>query len=219
VFVKGKAASRLQYPEDEKKQPWLRLLLDAYAVIDEGVTSGIKEEEKKRGIRLACAKGCGNCCTTHRDIPVYPLELVGIYWFVIEKLPHQVKGIIKRQLLDHQKGDACPFLVETACSIHAMRPAACRQFNVFNKRCETGEDPYYTRRSDVLTPRSDYIDKAFSIMLPFYGVTDKRQIERASKTRLINSLARPLQLCQWHELPVRMDEFEIVNRQSDNKEK
>jgi len=211
--VKGKATRHLQYPEDEKRQPWLRLLLDAYAVIDEGVAAGISADEKKRGIRLACSAGCGNCCATHRDIPVYPLELVGIYWFVIEKLAGPLRGVVKKQLLDHRKGDACPFLVQASCSIHSMRPAACRQFNVFNKRCETGEDPYYTRRSDVLTPRSEYIDKAFSIMLPFYGVTDKKAIERASRTRLINSLARPLQLCQWHELPVRMDEFDVSNRQ------
>jgi uncharacterized protein len=210
VSVKAKVQYRLHYPEDEKRQPWLRLLLDAYAVIDEGVAAGISEEEKKRSIRLACAKGCGKCCTTHRDIPVYPLELVGIYWFAIEKLTQPLRGIVKKQLVNHRKGDACPFLVEASCSIHAMRPAACRQFNVFNKRCETGEDPYYTRRADVLTPRSGYIDNAFSIMLPFYGITNKREIETASRTRIINSLARPLQLCQWHELPVRMNELDVT---------
>lgn len=210
--MKGKSPRRLHYPEDEKRQPWLRLLLEAYAVIDEGVEAGISAEEKKRGISLACAKGCGNCCSTHRDIPVYPLELVGIYWFVIEKLSPPSRGVVKKQLLEHRKGDACPFLIEDSCSIHAMRPAACRQFNVFNKQCEPGEDPYYTRRPDVLTPRSEYIEKAFSIMLPFYGVTDKKEIERASRNRVINSLARPLQLCKWHELPVRMDEFDVGNR-------
>lgn len=214
--MKSKATRRIHFPEDETRHPWLRLLLDAYAVIDEGVAIGIIDEEKGRNIKLACSKGCGNCCTTHRDIPVYPLELVGIYWFVIEKLAGQLRGIVKAQLLDHRRGDACPFLVKASCSIHAMRPAACRQFNVFNEPCGKGEDPYYTRRSDVLTPLSRYIDKAFSIMLPFYGLTDKREIAVASGTRLMHSMARPLQLCQWQELPVRMDEFDVSTRQSDN---
>ncbi|HMK57085.1 MAG TPA: YkgJ family cysteine cluster protein [Dissulfurispiraceae bacterium] len=210
--MSGKPARGFSCADDEKVQPWLRLLLDAYAVIDEGVASGIAEEVKKRGFRLACSKGCGNCCATHRDIPVYPLELIGIYWFVIEKIGRPLRSIVKKQLLEHRRGGICPFLVDAACSIHQMRPAACRQFNVFNKPCESGEDPFYTRRADVLTPISRYIDKAFSIMLPFYGITDKREIKRASATRLINSLARPLQLCPWHELPARMDEFDISKK-------
>jgi len=213
VRVSSKSARCTSYSNDEKTQPWLKLLLDAYAVIDEGVAHGVAEEEKKRGIRLACTKGCGNCCVTHRDIPVYPLELVGIYWFVIEKMSQPLRSIVKKQLLEHRKGGSCPFLVDAACSIHQMRPAACRQFNVFNKPCETGEDPFYTRRADVLKPGAKHIDKAFSIMLPFYGISDKREIKQASAMRLINSLVRPLQLCPWHELPVRMDEFDISKKQ------
>jgi Fe-S-cluster containining protein len=209
LSVKDRATHRIRYHDDEKRQPWLPLLLDAYAVIDEGISSAVSDEIKKRGVTLACAKGCGNCCATHRDIPVYPLELVGIYWYVIEKMAEPLRSTVKKRLLDHKKGDACPFLVEASCSIHPMRPAACRQFNVFNRPCEPGEDPYYTRRIDVLTPRKEYVDKAFSIMLPFYGVTGKKEIERASRSRLINSLARPLQLCPWNELPVRMDEFSV----------
>jgi uncharacterized protein len=204
-----KTPFRLHFPEDEKRLPWLPRLLDAYAVIDNGVSAAINEEEKKRGVRLACGKGCGNCCTTHRDIPVYPLELVGIYWFVIEKLPHPLRGILKKRLLDHRKGGPCPFLIDGTCSIHSMRPIACRQFNVFSKVCEAGEDPYYTRRSDVLSPRRDCTNSAFSIMLPFYGVTGKREIERAVRTRVIDSLARALQLYNWQELSIRMDEFDF----------
>jgi Fe-S-cluster containining protein len=205
---------RLHFPEDEKKLPWLPLLLDAYAVIDSGVSAAISEEEKKRAVRLACRKGCGNCCVTHHDIPVYPLELVGIYWFVIEQLSRPLRGVLKKQLLDHRKGGPCPFLIDSACAIHSIRPAACRQFNVFNKRCEVGEDPYYTRRADVLTPRRDCTEKAFSIMLPFYGITGKRDIERALRTRVIDNLARALQLCNWQELSVRMDEYDFSKEQA-----
>jgi uncharacterized protein len=204
---------RLHFPEDEKRLPWLPLLLDAYAVIDNGVSAAISEEEKKRGVKIACGKGCGNCCITHRDIPVYPFELVGIYWFIIEKLSQPLRAVLKKKLLNHRKGGSCPFLIDSVCTIHSVRPAACRQFNVFGTPCEAGEDPYYTRRSDVLTPRRDCTDKAFSIMLPFYGVTGKREIERAVRTRVIDNLARALQLCSWQELPVRMDEFDFSREQ------
>ena len=206
---------RLRFPDDEKSLPWLALLLDAYAVFDEGINAAIAEEEKRRGVRLACAKGCCNCCSTHRDIPVYPLELVGIYWFVIEKHSQPLRGLLKRKLLDHHRGDACPFLIEGACSIHAMRPAACRQFNVFSRPCGEGEDPYYTRRSDVLTPRRGCTDRAFAIMLPFYGIIGRKEIERALKTGVINNLVKVLQLCSWQELPVRMDEFDLSRKPAD----
>ncbi len=201
--------SRLSFQQDEKRQSWLPLILDAYAVIDEGVSRAIADEEKKRGIRLACARGCGNCCTTHRDIPVYPLELVGIYWYVIEKIPQPQRGILKKNLNVYHKGGPCPFLIEGVCSIHPMRPIACRQFNVFNKPCDEGEDPYYTRRADVLSPYTEFRDKAFSIMLPFYGITGKQEIERAVQSRMVDNLVRVLQRCNWYELAVRMDEFDF----------
>ena len=51
------------------------MLLDAYAIIDKGIAVAIKEYEEKSTARLACKKGCAHCCSTHKDIPVYPLEL------------------------------------------------------------------------------------------------------------------------------------------------
>ncbi len=49
---------RLRFPEDEEKRAWLAPLLEAYAVIDEGVSLAVRED----GRGLACRKGCGNCC-------------------------------------------------------------------------------------------------------------------------------------------------------------
>lgn len=76
---------RLTFTDDEKRFKWLTTLLDAYSIIDEGVSAAISREHK-RGRELACAKGCSSCCTTHQDIPVYPLELMGMSWYIIEKL-------------------------------------------------------------------------------------------------------------------------------------
>jgi Fe-S-cluster containining protein len=211
---KEKTFMRLHFPEDEARLPWLPMLLHAYAVIDNGVAATIKGEKKKRKVRLACAKGCSACCRTHKDIPVYPLELVGLYWFVVEKFLQPARATLKRQLLDYEKGLPCPFLISGICSVHLLRPIACRQFNVFSKPCSEGEDPFYTRRSDVLIPVENYTNQAFSIMLPFYGITDEIAKARAIKNRLIHTQARILQECSWKELARRMDDFDFAHSQN-----
>ena len=82
----GSLSRRVHFPEDEARLPWLPMLLDAYAVADTGVAIAIRDEEKKRKKKLACGKGCGNCCAHQKDLPLYPHELVGIYWYVSEKM-------------------------------------------------------------------------------------------------------------------------------------
>lgn len=206
-----KTPQRSHFPTDEATFSWLSPLLDAYAVIDEGIAAAVKAAEKQRGAKLACAKGCTNCCCNLKDIPVYPLELVGIYWFSVEKISQPVRGALKKRLLNHARWAPCPFLIDDSCSIYPLRPAACRQFNVFTTPSTEGEDPYYTRRDDVLTPIPEYVDRAFSIMLPFYGVTDKAAQERVIKGKLLHTQARVLQACSWNELAGRMDDFDLRN--------
>lgn len=209
---KNEKPARLRFPDDEPRLPWLPMLLDVHAIIDKGISTAVREHEKKHKVKIACTKGCGNCCHTHKDIPVYPLELVGIYWFVVEKIVAPVRGVLKRQLLDHGTGAACPFLIGGDCSIHPLRPMACRQFNVFGTPCAQGEDPFYTRRNDVLTPIQSCTDKAFSIMLPFHGVTGEAAKARAIKGKLINTQVRVLQACSWKELARRMDDYDFSGR-------
>jgi Fe-S-cluster containining protein len=204
-----KPSPRLSFPEDEKKRPWLPLILEAFAIIDRGISGAIQEHEKKFKTRPACSKGCGPCCRTHKDIPLYPLEMVAIYWHAIEKLEQPLRGMVKKQLLEHKKGEACPFLLEGACSIHPFRPIACRQFNVFGAPCAEGEDPYYTRRKDVLTPLEKYTHQAIMVMLPFYGITDEAAKTRAVKNGFIHTQVRVLQSCDWTELARRMDDFDF----------
>ncbi|KAF0184147.1 MAG: hypothetical protein FD164_473 [Nitrospirae bacterium] len=204
---------RIAFPDDEQKQPWLSLLFTAYAVIDEGVRIAIDREEKKRGARLACRQGCGGCCRTHRDIPVYPIELVGIYWFVIEKIGQPLRRTIRQQLLQHRKGGACPFLVDDSCAVHVVRPIACRQFNVFDTACADHEDPFYTRRQDVLTPIAEYANAALGVTLPFYGITGEAARKRAIDSRLINAQIKILQECSWSDLAPRMDDFDFSRQE------
>lgn len=201
------APARLEFPEDEARFDWLPMLLDACATVDAGVAEGIRREQTQ-GKTLACAKGCAACCRAHRDIPVYPLELVGMSWYVTEKLQGPVRHRLKQQLRAHTRGEPCPFLVDDACSVHALRPMACRQFNVFGKVCAEGEDAFHTRREDVMTPIKKFGDDAFFAMLPFYGVTKSAERRRIIKEGAQHGLARVLQEFDWASLADKMDAWE-----------
>ncbi len=194
---------RVHFPADEQKLPWLPMLLDAYAVADTGVAIAVREQEKKRMKKLACGKGCGNCCAHQKDLPLYPHELVGIYWYVSEKIVSPGRDILKDQLASHTAASACPFLVDHSCSIHPVRPLGCRQFNVFSAPCAPGEDPYYTRRDDVLMPVAEYTNRAFAAVLPFYGL--KREGALAEPIKLVRSQIMNLRSFDWSKLVAIMD--------------
>lgn len=202
---------RLAFPEDEARQSWLPLLLSAYALVDAGVEEAIAREQAQ-GRRLACHKGCAACCRSHTTIPVYPLELIGITWYAVEKLTGPVRERLKRQLRDHKAGaqqdGPCPLLVDDACSVHPLRPMACRQFNVFDRVCAEGEDAYYTRRTDVLTPIRGYVDAALDAMLLFHGVTQEEQRRGLVDTGQVHRLVKLLQQYDWPKLAERMQAFD-----------
>jgi Fe-S-cluster containining protein len=200
------AERRLSFPDAELRQTWLPTLLDAYAVIDAGVAEGVRREQAG-GRSLACGKGCSSCCRAHTTIPVYPLELVGISWYATEVLQEPLRERLRGQLRRFDELEGCPFLVAGICSIHPMRPIACRQFNVFGAVCGEGEDAYYTRREDVMTPIRRFGDEAFSIMLPFYGVVKKAARREAIKTGALHRLARVMRECDWKSLADRMGAF------------
>jgi Fe-S-cluster containining protein len=194
---------RISFPGDEQRIPWLSMLLDAYAIVDTGVAVAVRNEEKRRKSRLACGKGCGNCCVQQRDIPLYPHELVGIYWYVSEKLGPPLRDALKDRLAAHAIDSPCPFLVDGSCSIHPLRPIGCRQFNVFTTPCAPGEDPYYTRRDDVLVPRPDYTNRAFTAVLAFYKMEKEQDVAKAVK--LIRSQIMNLQEYDWKKLVAVME--------------
>jgi Fe-S-cluster containining protein len=199
--------ARLSFPQDEARQPWLPLLLKAYAIIDTGVQEAVAAEELK-GSRLACGKGCAACCRSHATIPVYPLELVGITWYAVEKIEGELREKLAARLANHRYGESCPMLVDEACAIHPLRPMACRQFNVFGRVCEEGEDAYYTRRAEVLTPIKAYADAAFETMLPFHGVQDAAKRRELVARGAVHGLVQVLQEYDWNKLAARMRAFD-----------
>lgn len=204
-------ASRLSFPDDEKKFPWLSMLLGIYHVVDEGVAVRIQEEIKK-GRRVACAKGCSVCCRYQKTIPVFPLELVGITWFVTEKVTGPEREVLKSQLAAHTEGmEQCPFLIEGACSIHPVRPMGCRLLITLDTSCKEGEDPFHTRKEDVVMPDQDSLDHAYFRMLPFHGIEDEEERMEIVESGAVKKLVSVLQRSNWKSLAERMEVFDTDN--------
>ncbi len=201
----GGLSARVRFPEDEQKLPWLPMLLDAYAIVDTGVAIAVREHEKKLKVKLACARECDVCCR-QKDIPLYPHELVGLYWFASEKMAAPVRDVLKYQLADHGAGSPCPFLIEQVCSVHLVRPASCRWFNVFITPCAPDEDPYYSRRGDVLEPIQDYTDRAFAAVLSFYNMKKEGGTDNAVRT--VRSQIMNLQTYDWKKMVAIMEKID-----------
>lgn len=193
-------AGRLAFAADEKRLPWLGLLLQVQHLTDQGVAAALRADGRK----LACARGCAHCCRSHVDIPVYPLELMGIAWYVLEKLEPATRTRLAAQLAHHRAIDACPFLLDEACAIHPLRPMACRHFNVFNHACAPGEDAFHSRPGDVLRPDRKLKHEALREMLRHHGVHDGRERRRQVETGEVHRLVQSLREVRWENLAARL---------------
>jgi Fe-S-cluster containining protein len=195
---------RLSYPEAESEIAWISMILDAYYTADLGVYQAIDKELSSGKRVLACSKGCSSCCRTHVTIPVYPLELLGLYWYMLDVVEENTRETLIRQLYEFAPGKGCPFLIEGACGVHPLRPLACRFFNVFTKPCEEGEDPYYTRRHDVLTPDDKVKDKALSFMLPYHGIIQRSERREAMRNGYMHQFIKNLQEINWPKVALQL---------------
>jgi uncharacterized protein len=193
--------TRQRYSEDEKRLPWLPLLLEIQHLTNLGVATAIKAD----GRRLACARGCASCCRSHVDIPVYPLELMGIAWYVVEKLADPARSRLRERLARHRELDGCPFLLDEACAIHPLRPMACRLFNVFTRVCAPGEDAFHSRPEDVLRPDLKRKHEALREMLRHHGIADGRERRRQVESGEVHRLAQSLRAIRWENLAARLD--------------
>lgn len=177
-------------------------------IIDRGIAIATSREKRKRKKRPVCSEKCDICCRANTDIPVYPLELSGIVWFTTEKVEQPHRDILKKQLLSHNAHPPCPFLIDSVCSVYPVRPIACRQYIVFGSACADNEDPYHTRREDLLTPIQDFMDEAVYTMLPFYGISGEPERRRAVKNRFIHAKVQNIFSCNWRSLKQQMDSYD-----------
>lgn len=205
--TRGGLSRRLHFPDDEERFSWLPGLLDSHAIADTGIAIAMRDAEKKEGKKPACAEGCDVCC--HQpDIPLYPHELPGIAWFMAGNLGPETRKSVLDRCLNHRKGSPCPFLVDHACAVHPVRPIACRQYNVFTSPCAPGEDPYYSRRQDVLVPLADYTDRAFAAVAAFYGWEREKDVVKV--VRMIKGKIMNLQEYDWKKLMREIERFTVT---------
>jgi len=199
--ARGASRFRQRY-EDESRQPWLVRLLDSLAVIDAGIEQTL-QRERAAGRRLACSMGCAHCCRNHL-IPVTPLEVEGICWFVLT----QLKGVRRSDVLHSleawqaaaQQQRVCAFNVRDVCTVYPLRPVACRQFHVFREACVAGEDVFAVRPEDVLRPPGAYRREADRLQLPHYGFATAEAVEQALEGKYLRSVSQSLLDCDWGRL-------------------
>lgn len=195
------AKAGLRFPADESRHPWLPVLLRMHALVDAGIETAVLAEERRRGARRACRRGCAVCCRTQSDIPVFQIELAGLSWYSAEKLAGAARATVQEQLGRHEPGTReCPFLVDAACAVHPVRPTACRLFTVFGRACAEGEDPFHERRAEMLTPPPGLLARVYRVMLPFHGVTEPADQETWLERGLVKTLAVNLPACDWKSL-------------------
>lgn len=164
------AKYRLSWPRHERHHPWLSMLFNALAHIDLNVDETIKSA----GRPSACKTGCFHCCL--QPIPLTPLEVLGIRFFIKEKLTaeRRTKLLLHAQSISQLSGQAsyngseCPMLLDKRCAIYSVRPIACRRYNVLGDSCTPGEDCTVTRPHDVIRPSAAVLRGALMHTQPFY---------------------------------------------------
>lgn len=159
-------------PDSSLTHLWLPSLIKAQAIMDVGVRLAIRHESAVRGEAPACREKCAGCCSS-RHMAATSMEIAGAAWHLKREASPRSLAALDR-LWGNGPGEVdeegCPLLVDGVCAAYSMRFLSCRQLVVFGRSCSTGEDPFRTRRSDVLTPLRTYAFKAYSLLLPHLGV-------------------------------------------------
>ena len=153
------------------------MLLDAYHILSTGTELLLTDEEARRSQKLGCGPGCAGCCL-RPEVPLTQLELLGMWWYFIEKLDPQVREKLRERLLHHRQSIECPFLMEGCCAVYPLRPLACRFLHVFGSPCKHEEIPVQDRPGDVWVPR-EAVPPAIMAMLPYFGFTTEESRRQA----------------------------------------
>ena len=189
--------SRLRFKEHERKYDWLTTLLNAYYQNDTGTYNEKIKFRKKKKTKIACYKGCYNCCL-NPVVPITEIELMGISWYVSEIIDDStVRDNLKAQMQNYKDNLSCPFLVNKECSIYPLRPIACREFHVIGKPCTPGEDPIKTRSEDIWSPSRKVARKTAMKLLPFFGFSTQKEMLDAYEDGYIHRNARDMHAIDW----------------------
>ncbi|OLN25148.1 protein of unknown function UPF0153 [Desulfovibrio sp. DV] len=178
------------------QMPWLGALLEAYAILDAGIARAVAADTRQP----ACRAGCHACCL--QPIPVSSLEVQGLRWFALTHLSARPARLVGAALLlpPAEPGLACPFLVDGACSVYALRPMACREYIVFGRPCQPGERPEESRPGDILALPEAAQRRAFATLLPHYGVAGPEATVAALRDLMVLKDTRILRGHDWSGL-------------------
>lgn len=157
-------------PDSSLTHLWLPSLIKAQAIMDVGVRLAIRHESAVRGEAPACRENCTGCCSS-RHMAATSLEIAGVAWHLKrEGSARSLAALDRLWGAGESDNEGCPLLMDGVCAAYSMRFLSCRQLVVFGRACSKGEDPFRTRRADVLTPLRTYAFKAYSLLLPHLGV-------------------------------------------------
>lgn len=102
------------------------------------------------GGTIACKAGCGWCC--HQHVAVLPAEAIAVAAAIADtplaaKFDLDAKAILGTENAARKKARIpCPFLIEGACAVYAVRPNRCRaihsrDLDFCRSRYEFGRSP------------------------------------------------------------------------------
>jgi Fe-S-cluster containining protein len=205
VIIHPAVLARERYAQEER-YAWLTILLDSYAINDFELLKDIRREEKSRGEKIACHKGCFYCCLKP-DVPITRPELSGISWFITEIMNEDMRDKLRLRLRLHRKSLECPLLLDEICSIYPVRPIACRIFLVYGNPCDKGEDIARTRKGDIHPPNRE-IARCVAMRLlddQSFNLSGKGQKEKAFESGIILNSSRPMHHVDWAQFIVIID--------------
>ena len=185
--------------EAEAKYTWLTLLLDGYHIYDTGAKIEQAEEEQKRRSKIACCEGCVSCCL-RPSAPATELEVMGIWWFIKNKLDEDIKSDLIQRLVDFRTRVECPFLINRNCAVYQLRPLACRILHAFGTPCPDDKMIMEAKGADIWIPSRDVGRKAAMAMLPYYGFSRTQDKVRAFEAGFFTTHSRPLLEINWEGL-------------------
>lgn len=135
-------------------------LLPVIQQLDNAIVGRVGEEAERAGMPISCRAGCGACCRQLVPVSLFEAEALAKWMralpeerrATLEERFHMAlsmlrdAGVIDRILdaepsLEKERarelaieyfyaGVPCPFLEEESCSIHPIRPLACREYLV-----------------------------------------------------------------------------------------
>ena len=156
----------------ERSLPGAALLLESCALVDASVAAAV-EAAARNGRRVACGPGCAVCC--RQPIPVTPLEFLCMRAWLHLRGAAESRAWLEAQLLTRIREEPsplrrpCPFLLDGACAVYAVRPLACRRYLVLDRRCAPGEDCATDRPEDMLVPARRALRAALALTFPWYA--------------------------------------------------